>query len=506
MYTAPVTGSGGVAGKKAKLAGTGLGPVAGSGGIASKKAVLAGSGTYTAPVTGTGSVHSRKIQLAGTGTAGGATSSGGISSKKIQLAGTGTGPVGGTGAVASKKITLAGLGSFGSAVAATGTIRSKKIALAGAGSYAGPVTGTGTLHSKKAALAGAGAWQPPITATGALASKKIQLAGLGAEGPAPDPITGFAGIESKKIILIGLGFAGDVSAPPAVQLALGTQLIPVYWGELSLNDGDRPDGLCTVVTDVDGWYGSPPLNGNDLDRALADGSVYGFKTAGARVVTITGAATGNNRGLLNQFARSLAGQAVDRQPAELVIGEDQGDADGMGTLAANVRADDAALTLAWTGRTYFTYQVALTAGDPRLYEGNLRTVILTPLAVGTPTGRAYPWTPQRFYASSELVNDAPLTNAGSVPAPVLIAYNGPLSESRLTDGVNTIHLAPVGAGVTIYVESETLNATAPGGATRASYLMPGSVPLLIPPFSDTTWSLYGTGAGTVTLAWRGAWG
>ena len=44
------------------------------------------------------------------------------------------------------------------------------------------------------------------------------------------------------------------------------------------------------------------------------------------------------------------------------------------------------------------------------------------------------------------------------------------------------------------MNSETLATTAPGGANRASYLLPGTVPMTIPPSSELPWYLYGTGA------------
>jgi hypothetical protein len=45
----------------------------------------------------------------------------------------------------------------------------------------------------------------------------------------------------------------------------------------------------------------------------------------------------------------------------------------------------------------------------------------------------------------------------------------------------------------------------PTGASRQSYVMAGTTPLVVLPFSDTVWSLYGTGAGYVTLAYRESW-
>jgi len=286
-------------------------------------------------------------------------------------------------------------------------------------------------------------------------------------------------------------------------------MLPVIWDGLSLNDGDRGDGLTTVVTDVAGWYGSPPVSGNDLNRALTDGAVFGFKTTQARVITLTGAAVADGpeaREAINTFARTLAAKAVNPQPASLVIGEDEGAGDGSVTLlTASVRADTDALAVAWQTRLYMTWQAVVTAADPRIYENAWQSLTITPAASGGQTGRLYPWQPQRLYASANVANAARLTNDGSVAAPVWVTYNGDLGESRLTDGLTTIHVAALAAGQQIVVNSETLAAVAPGGTSRASYLMAGTAPLLIPAQSTVQWSLYGTGAGHVDLQWRGVY-
>ena len=246
----------------------------------------------------------------------------------------------------------------------------------------------------------------------------------------------------------------------------------------------------------------------DLARQLTDGAVFGFKTVQARVITIQGAviARADARNLLNTFARDLAARAVNPQPADLIIAEDEGAGDGsVVMLSASVRADSDQLAVTWNGRLYFAYQAVLTAADPRLYEAIWQSVTLTPAASGAQTGRVYPFNPPRLYASADVPNAARLSNDGSAPAPVWITYTGDIAESRLTDGINTIHLAPLSAGQQVIVNSETLNAVAPGGASRAAYLMAGSTPLLIPPESNVQWSLYGTGGGHVGLTWRGVY-
>jgi len=419
----------------------------------------------------------------------------------------------GSGGVAAKKAALAGSGTVAPPpITGTGAISAKKAKLAGSGTYTFPAfTGTGAISAKKIKLAGTGTFGTAITGTGAISAKKIKLAGTGTASATPGPITGTGALAAKKIVLAALGTytaPPPVVAPAPLFIAAPT-LLPITWDGLSLNDGERGDGLCTVVTDVAGWYGSPPLTGGDLPRQLTDGAIFGFKTVAARVITIQGAViadTPGARAVLNTFARDLAARAANPQPADLTIAEDEGAGDGSVTLlSASVRADSDQLAVTWNGRLCFLWQAVLTAADPRLYEAAWQSQTLTPAASGAQTGRLYPWSPVRAYASADAPNAARMVNDGSTPAPVWVNYYGDLSESRLTDGINTIHLSPLSAGQQVVVNSETLNAVAPGGASRASYLMAGSTPLLIPAESNVQWSLYGTGGGHVDLTWRGVY-
>ena len=269
-YTPPVTGTGALAARKPALAGTGTytPPVTGTGGVVAKKIALSGSATWTGPYSGSGGFTAKKIKLAaaGTYTPQPVTGTGGIVARKIALAGTGTytpAPTTGTGAWHAKKIALAGAGTYAAPATGTGSFHAKKIALAGFGGIIVPITGTGTFRTAKIALAGLGTYTPPgVTGTGSWHAKKIALAGSGAANIAPT--TGLGSFHAKKIQLDGFGRVGTPAAGPRTVSSAPPALVPVIWDGLSLNDGDRADGLCTVVSDVDGWYGSPPLDGNDL--------------------------------------------------------------------------------------------------------------------------------------------------------------------------------------------------------------------------------------------------
>lgn len=120
-----------------------------------------------------------------------------------------------------------------------------------------------------------------------------------------------------------------------------------------------------------------------------------------------------------------------------------------------------------------------------------------------PATRAY----TRKYAQAAIPNQATLTNIGNVPAPVQALYTGNLSQSRLMDGSTgrLINVAALADQMQIIVDTGTLGAWAEGAQTRASYILPGSQQLFIPPRGSVPWSLYAAGAGSVLLQWRPAW-
>ena len=277
-------------------------------------------------------------------------------------------------------------------------------------------------------------------------------------------------------------------------------LIPVIWDGLWLNVGDRDDGLCVVVTGVEGWLDSPPFNGNDVSRVISDGSAWGPKVLNSRTIVIHGAAAGP-RALLGQFRDELTARAASREPAELLIG----DYDLQRVLTADVRAGTDAYRHTALGRGGFRYQVTVTAADPLLYAAQWQTAILTNLGDEL-SGREYPREYGWAYGLPSLPNSALLANAGNHETPVYAVYRGYLSQSTLTATRNgIIRLAQLEDQMEILVNSGTLTAEAAAGMSRASYILPGSRPMLIPARTAQRWSLRAVGQGSVSLAWRSAW-
>jgi len=279
-------------------------------------------------------------------------------------------------------------------------------------------------------------------------------------------------------------------------------LIPVQWAGTDWNQGDLPNGLCTYVTDVNGWDDTPVFNGNDVALALTDGVLQGNKLIAQREVTLTGIIAGARAPLL-AYARQLAQLASARASQTLSIGMLDETSTSLSFLTAQVRADNNSLQFAWLGRYGFQWTVTLTAPDPLLYSSVINSATLT--APSGATGRTYPKTYQWHYPAQSVSNEAQMVNAGTAAAPVTATFTGPLASPQISDGTRSIFLKTLGAGEVVTVNTGTLVAIAPGGATRASYVLAGSVPMTIPAQSAPSWSLYTTGTGSVKLTWQSAW-
>ena len=120
--------------------------------------------------------------------------------------------------------------------------------------------------------------------------------------------------------------------------------IPVVWDGLWLNTGDQTNGLCAVVTNIEGWLDSPPLDGNDVARVISDGAAWGPKVLRQRTVIVSGTAAGP-RDELGRFRDQLATRAAAREPALFAVG----DWDLQRVLTADVRAGTEQFRVHWLG-------------------------------------------------------------------------------------------------------------------------------------------------------------
>jgi hypothetical protein len=282
----------------------------------------------------------------------------------------------------------------------------------------------------------------------------------------------------------------------------------IIWDGLDINPGHLDGGVTAIVEDVTGWYGTPPLDGGDSERALADGGAFGHKVIGPRQVEITGAVAAPRSALMD-WHDMLTSRAAQRAPSQMSVEDPE-----LGiTLTAMVRAGTDQFRHQFiAGREAFRWQAVVTAADPLLYSSEWQQVILGTTGAAD-SGRAYPrWYDEHEWPGWEYGNPLPpgsaayVRNDGNADAPMYATYTGDLTASRLDLGTAAgILVQPLVTGEQIIVPTATLHAQAVGGASRASFVRPGSRPLLIPARTTARIHLYALGSGTVTVDWRSAW-
>jgi hypothetical protein len=315
------------------------------------------------------------------------------------------------------------------------------------------------------------------------------------EPPAPAPA---AAGDIPRVRLYDLEYDRAYRVSAAGTVPGGLPL--VWWDGADISPGETASGLTAVVTDVEGWYDTPPADGHNVERTLFDGLERGPKTLGARDIAVSGAAAGPYPALM-RFRDMLAGLAAGRAEGTLTIGEPR---NGGRTLTASTRADAESFRHTFLGgHRAFRWQVTLTAADPLLYEAAWRTArLVTTGGSGRTYARRFGWR----YGMSQAPNTAWLANPGNTFAPAYALYSGQLDAARLVAdaGPYAILTTPLASGEEVMVATALLAAEAGGGMTRAQFIRPGSRPLVVPP-GGARWHLYSTGHGSVLLAWRGAW-
>lgn len=296
-----------------------------------------------------------------------------------------------------------------------------------------------------------------------------------------------------------------------------TRRLPeITWAGLELNFDEPPPGggadwMTSCVTLVEGWYGTPEMEGQNADRSLGDGQIWGPKRAAARTISIEGAAVGPREQIMT-LRDQLAWRTAQRVPAELVISDPWLDTG----MSATVRADTDSFGHEFlAGGHAYRWTVTLTAADPLLYDRDWQQLVLT-TATAADAGRPYPRLYSRprdaglrngwAYGHPHPPGSAGyLRNRGSADAPVYATYDGDLHEARLTDENTSLLTAPLDHGEQLIIAASSMIAEAPGGASRAQYILPGSRPITVPAFTTSRWHLYSQGSGSVTLSWRSAW-
>jgi hypothetical protein len=279
--------------------------------------------------------------------------------------------------------------------------------------------------------------------------------------------------------------------------------IPVAINGMDINSYQYSDPQTPiwVVEKVEGFYDTPDVDTHDEELVLSDGSLRGNTIIKSREIVISGAIVGDQYSIANA-REMLAGLATSRNEVPLEVSDPY-----IGRTLVSYVHSSAGMKFDIINPKTVRYQLTFQASDPRLYSGDVESSII-PLSAGAP-GRTYPRQyPSWDYGFGPAPGVADIWNFGNVDAPVTIDYFGPLSETRLITsyGGAFIRVGPLLDGEHITVYSDTLAAVAPpSNSSRASYVLAGSSPMLIPAFYRGQWQVLGSGFGYIQLSWRSTW-
>ena len=278
-------------------------------------------------------------------------------------------------------------------------------------------------------------------------------------------------------------------------------MVPVTINGLDFNY-HVPDPRATmfVVEKVEGFYDTPDVDTHDEDLILSDGSLRGSTIIKSREIVVSGGVIGDPDSISN--ARdTLAALAASRGEMPLEIGNPY-----VGRTMISYVHSSAGLRCEFLNSNAIRYQLTFRASDPRLYAGGVESSTVAMFTGGT--GRIYPRTYPWNYGAGPVPGAANVWNYGNIAAPVTLDYYGPLTETRLVTTYSDafIRVAPLLDGERLTVYSDTLAAVVlPSYTSRASYVLSGSSPMLIPALSSPQWQVLGSGYGYVVLSWRSTW-
>jgi hypothetical protein len=279
-------------------------------------------------------------------------------------------------------------------------------------------------------------------------------------------------------------------------------LIPVAINGLDFNfQSVDPAAATYIVEKVEGFYDTPDLDTHDEELVLSDGSLRGNTIIKSREIVVSGGIVGDPFSIsgAREVLATLA-SSRDEMPLEI------GDPYNSRTLISYVHSS-AGLRYEIINPSAIRYQLTFQASDPRLYSGGVESALIMFTVTGS--GRVYPRQyPSWNYGGGPIPGSGNVWNYGNVDAPVVINYFGPLDETRLVNSYSDafIRVAPLLNDEQITVYSDTLAAvTPPSNSSRASYVLAGSSPMLIPAGYRTAWQILGSGYGYVTLEWRSTW-
>ena len=264
-------------------------------------------------------------------------------------------------------------------------------------------------------------------------------------------------------------------------------------------------GAGAEVVEIEGVWDTPDLRTSDMDRSRAHGQWAGVDLLGGRAVTATVQVVVPHP---NEATWSALQSALRVTGAESPLTIELSGFAGGNPVQANARVRRANIPVDADRYQFGAPQATVEwwATDPRFYATTETTETVT---VSSPSGLGL-----TFDATFDLTFGGPIptgvlnvTNDGNFEAPWVVEFAGPIADPRIesvTEG-KTLYLGGVvNEGQTLRIDSLNRSITI-DGASRYSWLLPGSQWFDIAPGANQLRLAANAGSGSATLTFRSAW-
>lgn len=155
-----------------------------------------------------------------------------------------------------------------------------------------------------------------------------------------------------------------------------------------------------------------------------------------------------------------------------------------------------------------TMTVELHAADPRVYDANQTTLLISP-PIGA-TGAAWPWTFPLSWGGAATTGSASVTNTGNFETRPVITIKGPCTNPTISNQslMATLTFNITLAGVDqLVIDTDARSVVLNGTASRRATLVTGSTWWTLPPGTSTlAFGAQSTSSGCMaTVTYRNAW-
>lgn len=273
--------------------------------------------------------------------------------------------------------------------------------------------------------------------------------------------------------------------------------------QFSFNGASWGDGTLLDLVSVRG-LGLPELRSADVPRAGAHGAFWSRSWANGRTITMEIEALASTAAVLESVWGPLRAALV---PAAGLRVLEWGLPGQVGRrMAAECRRAEFVVDEAFSLGAG-TLLVEFYAPDPRQYASTLKT-----LSAGLPTvsgGLSFPASAPFVFGSAGSGGSIAATNDGTIEAPYVAVFTGPLVAPTLTHTgqARTLSLsgASLAAGETLVLDSAARTVLLNGSASRFSWLSSLSQWFTLEPGANALQFNAASGSGSCQVAFRDAW-